>query len=258
MVLKIGWTVLIPWDGRVVKPVLKSTCVKRPLLHDFSLTWFFTHPLSLSTYKVSYRSPLETQNRVFLSYLSSWYLVLYLTTNLKLETIILENIGVFSTNIHFWGVCNKMLNIMVIFSGANWPSIFIFITYLRRHRSPPKFNRSFFYHPGPLHKMSLQSIHNVLLDGALEERRPPWPRQIITHTWDSINQVCSSMERCINEGMSLVKGQLQSFWIITCTSFWTCCNYYGVVLLFYASRPIRPRSPPKFNQFFLLLLQTQP
>ena len=24
MVLKIGWTVLIPWDGRAVKPVLKS------------------------------------------------------------------------------------------------------------------------------------------------------------------------------------------------------------------------------------------
>ena len=89
--------------------------------------------------------------------------------------------------------------------------------------------------------------------------------------------------------------QKKRFWIITCTTIWVCYHYYGVffahllilqypdqkkkkkkkgsgslpaprsgyattIMVFFCSftHLIIPRSPPKFNQFFLLLLWTPP
>ena len=71
-----------------------------------------------------------------------------------------------------------------------------------------------------------------------------------------MNQICSSLTNYIYECRALVKGQLQSFWIITDTLIMTCYNYKGVFCLFTHLR--RPRSPPKFNKFFLLPTQTPP
>ena len=45
-------------------------------------------------------------------------------------------------------------------------------------------------------------------------------------------------------------------WIITCTTIWVCHHYYGVFCSFTHLRI--PRSPPKCNQFFIVLPRTPP
>ena len=69
------------------------------------------------------------------------------------------------------------------------------------------------YYPGPHHKISLQSIQNVLSNvvhrqtnrqsnatknitlEALRERRPPWPRQIITPILPTVKMLSLGCER---------------------------------------------------------------
>ena len=46
------------------------------------------------------------------------------------------------------------------------------------------------------------------------------------------------------------------FWIITFTTIWVCYHYYSVFCSF--THLTIPRSPPKFNQFLLVLLRTRP
>ena len=45
--------------------------------------------------------------------------------------------------------------------------------------------------------------------------------------------------------------------IITCTMIWVCHHYYGFFFCSFTHLK-RPRSPPKFNQFVIVLLRTPP
>ena len=80
---------------------------------------------------------------------------------------------------------------------------FCSFTHLRIPRSPPKFNQ---FCPGPLHKISSQSVHNHLSNvvpgqtlpktlEALRERRPPWPRHIITPILPTVKMLSLGGER---------------------------------------------------------------
>ena len=93
------------------------------------------------------------------------------------------------------------------------------------------------------------STHNEL--EALRERRPPWPRQIITLILLTVKMLSLGCERLPTP---LKKKKKKRFWIITCTTIWVCYHYYGV----FCSFTHLARSPPKFNQFFLVLLRTRP
>ena len=62
----------------------------------------------------------------------------------------------------------------------------------------------------------------------------------------------SHIAQCKNCWALVVKGYPQRFWIFTCTTIWVC-YLYGV----FCSFTLRiPRSPPKFNQFFIVLPRT--
>ena len=87
----------------------------------------------------------------------------------------------------------------------------------------------------------LELFYNSCKQEALRERRPPWPRQIITPILPSVKM------------LSLGGGRLR-FWINTYTTIWFCYRYYGVFCSFIKLRI--PGSPPKFNQFFIALPRT--
>ena len=55
---------------------------------------------------------------------------------------------------------------------------------------------------------------------ALGERRPPWPRQIITPILPNVKLLSLGGERLT-----------QRFWIITCTTIWL---YYTAIMVFFA------------------------
>ena len=78
---------------------------------------------------------------------------------------------------------------------------------------------------------------------ALRERRPPWPRQIITSILPNVK-------------MLSIGGERLRFWINTYTMIWLCYCYYGVFCSF--SHLKIPRSPPKFTQSFIVLPSTSP
>ena len=94
----------------------------------------------------------------------------------------------------------------------------------------------------------LFSYHRKL--EALRERRPPWPRQIITPTLPTVNILSLGGERLAPPPKK------KKFWIITCTTIWVYHHYYGVFCSFTHLRI--PKSPPKFNQFFRVLPRTSP
>ena len=115
---------------------------------------------------------------------------------------------------------------------------------------------------GPYHKMSLQSIHNFLSNvhrqrnklEALRERRPPWPRQIITPILSTVKMLSLGCERLPTPLKKKKKkkgsGSLpspRSGYATTITVFF--CSFTHLTI---------PRSPPKFNQFLLVLLRTRP
>ena len=68
---------------------------------------------------------------------------------------------------------------------------------------------------------------------ALRERRPPWPRQIITLILPTVKKLSLGCERLPIPLKK--KGGGGGFWIITCTTIWACYHYYGVFLLIYSS-----------------------
>ena len=92
---------------------------------------------------------------------------------------------------------------------------------------------------------------------ALRERRPPWPRQIITpilSTEKMLSLGCERLPTPLKKKKKKKKkkgsGSLpspRSGYATTITVF--CCSFTHLTI---------PRSPPKFNQFLLVLLRTRP
>ena len=101
-----------------------------------------------------------------------------------------------------------------------------------------------------VHSFNLKSMKKL---EALRERRPPWPRQIITLILPTVKMLSLGCERLPTP---LKKKKKKRFWIITCTTIWICYHYYVFFCSF--THLTIPRSPPKFNQFFLILLRTRP
>ena len=64
---------------------------------------------------------------------------------------------------------------------------------------------------------------------ALRERRPPWPRQIITPILPTVEMLSLGGEK------KKKKKKKRKFVIITCTTIWVCYHYYGVCLLIHSS-----------------------
>ena len=110
---------------------------------------------------------------------------------------------------------------------------------------------SFLYYPRPLHKISSQSVYNFLSNvvhrqtnkptlpktlEALRERRPPWPRQIITPILSIVKMLSLGCERLPTPlKKKKKKKKKKGFLIITFTTIWVCYHYYGVFLLIYSS-----------------------
>ena len=97
----------------------------------------------------------------------------------------------------------------------------------------------------------------------LRERRPPWPRQIITPILPTVKMLSLGGERLTRHPPPPKKKKKKKrrrkkkeFLIITCTTIWVCHHYYGVFCSFTHLRI--PRSPPKFNQFCIVLPRTPP
>ena len=91
---------------------------------------------------------------------------------------------------------------------------------------------------------------------ALRERRPPWPRQIITPILSTVKMLSPGCERLPTPLKKKKKkkkkgsGSLpspRSGYATTITVFF--CSFTHLTI---------PRSPPKFNQFLLVLLRTRP
>ena len=70
---------------------------------------------------------------------------------------------------------------------------------------------------------------------ALRERRPPWPRQIITLILPTVKMLSLGCERLPTPLKKKKKKKKKGFWIITFTTIWVCYHYYGVFLLIYSS-----------------------
>ena len=114
------------------------------------------------------------------------------------------------------------------------------------------------YYSGPVHKISSQSVHNFLSNvvhrqtnklEALRERRPPWPRQIITLILPTVKMLSLGCERLPTPPKKKKgSGSLpspRSGYATTITVFF--CSFTHLTI---------PRSPPKFNQFFLVPSQS--
>ena len=91
---------------------------------------------------------------------------------------------------------------------------------------------------------------------ALRECRPPWPRQIITPILPTVKMFSLGCERLPTPLKKKKKkkkkgsGSLpspRSGYATTITVYF--CSFTHLAI---------PRSPPKFNQFFLVLLRTRP
>ena len=85
---------------------------------------------------------------------------------------------------------------------------------------------------------------------ALRERRPPWQRQIITLVLATVKMLSLGCERLPIHLKKKGSGSLpspQSGYATTITVFF--CSFTHLTI---------PRSPTKFNQFFLVLLRTRP
>ena len=78
----------------------------------------------------------------------------------------------------------------------------------------------------------------------LPERRPPWPRQIIIPILSTVKMLSLASERLTPK-----------VWMIAYTTNWLCYRDYGVFCSFIPLRILR--SPPKFNQFFIVLVPMQ-
>ena len=103
----------------------------------------------------------------------------------------------------------------------------------------------------------MKSNGNIQLE-ALRERRPLWPRQIITPILPTVKMLSLGCERLPTPLKKKKKkkkkkkgaGSLpspRSGYATTITVYF--CSFTHLTI---------PRSPPKFNQFFLVLLRTRP
>ena len=90
-------------------------------------------------------------------------------------------------------------------------------------------------------------VDNITQLEALRERRPPWPRQIITFILPTVKLLSLGGERLSTQKRF---GSLPA----------TRSGYATTIMVFFGSfTHLRiPRSPPKFNQFFIVLPRTPP
>ena len=128
------------------------------------------------------------------------------------------------------------------------------------------------YYSGPRHKISSQSVHSFLSNvvhrqtnrrtiptlpktlEALRERRPPWPRQVITLILPTVKMLSLGCEKDPppkkkkkkKKGSGSLPAPRSGYATTIMVVF---CSFIHLTI---------PRSPPKFNQFFLLLLGTPP
>ena len=72
----------------------------------------------------------------------------------------------------------------------------------------------------------MDNAENYLQLEALRERRPPWPRQIITLILPTVKMLSLGCERLPTPLKK--KKKKKRFWIITFTTIWVCYHYYGV------------------------------
>ena len=96
---------------------------------------------------------------------------------------------------------------------------------------------------------------------ALRERRPPWPRQIITLILPTVKMLSIGCERLgppPPPPLKKKKKKKKKFWIIILPA--PRSGYATTITVVFCSftHLTIPRSPPKFNQFFLSLLTTPP
>ena len=109
---------------------------------------------------------------------------------------------------------------------------------------------------------------------ALRERRPPWPRQIITLILLYIAH-CKNVEPWLWKTTHPAKKKKKKFWIITFTTIWVCYHYYGVFLLIllilqypdhhqnlissslYYSRPVHKMSSQSVHNFLSNVVHRQ-
>ena len=112
---------------------------------------------------------------------------------------------------------------------------------------------------GPWHTQQIHCYITLKLE-ALREHRPPWPRQIITLILPTVKMLSLGCERLPTPLKKKKKkkkkkkrkgsGSLpasRSGYATTITVFF--CSFTHLTI---------PRSPPKFNQFFLVILRTHP
>ena len=88
---------------------------------------------------------------------------------------------------------------------------------------------------------------------SLRERSPPWPRQIITLILPTVKMLslgCESLPTPLKKEEKKGSRSLPS----------PGSGYFTTITVFFCSftHLTIPRSPPKFNQFFLVLLRTSP
>ena len=93
---------------------------------------------------------------------------------------------------------------------------------------------------------------------ALRERRPPWPRQIITpilSTAKMLSLGCERLPTPLKKKKKKKKKKKGSGSLASPRS-----RYATTITVFFCSftHLTMPRSPPKFNQFLLVLLRTRP
>ena len=84
---------------------------------------------------------------------------------------------------------------------------------------------------------NITSLDNITQLEALRERRPPWPRRIITLILPTVKMLSLGCERLPPPPppKKKKKKKKKRFWIITCTTIWVCYHYYGGFLLIYSS-----------------------
>ena len=100
-------------------------------------------------------------------------------------------------------------------------------------------------------------VYNKKLE-ALRERRPPWPKQIITPILPTVKMLSLGGERLPPHlhPPPPKKSEKKSFGLLPAPR----CGYVTTIMVFFCSfTHLRiPRSPPKFNQFFIALPRTPP
>ena len=78
------------------------------------------------------------------------------------------------------------------------------------------------------------TMRSIQKKEALRERRPHWPRQIITPILPTVKMLSHGGERLTPLPLPPPKKK-KKFWIITCTAIWVCNHYCDVFLLIYSS-----------------------